>query len=69
MYCKDVFKQKMGVRSFKRELLPLAVYVTQTDRVSLYSMYNYLKNDTLYESQSWDRWVQQWQEPACQEHR
>jgi len=49
----------MGVRSFKRELLPLAVYVTQTDRVSLYSMYNYLKNDTLYESQSWDRWVQQ----------
>jgi len=30
------------VRSFKRELLLVAVYVTTKDRVSLYSIYNYL---------------------------
>ena len=53
-----IFHIKMGVRSFKRELLPRALSVTTKYRVSLYSMYNYLNNNTLYQSLSWG-WCQQ----------
>ena len=49
---------KMGVRSFKRELMPRALSVTPKYRVSLFSMYNYLNNNTLYQSLSWG-WCQQ----------
>ena len=40
--------QKWGVRSFKLEILLLAVYVTQKDRVSQYCIYKYLTTDNLY---------------------
>jgi len=34
--------------------------MTPTDWVSLYSIYNYLNNDTLYESLAWGWWQQKW---------
>jgi len=46
MFFHTIFPTKFGVISFKRDLLLLAVFVTTKDRVSQYSIYNYLNNDT-----------------------